>query len=134
MPANWPSRADSAASASGRSTPPAAPAVTLASGAISNSTTVQLTVASCADRTHVLTVAAVNGSRYGLASAVFTRDLSSAMAFADGVETGQVSINLPTSGWDVHMPFGGYKASGIGRQNGIEGFEQYLETKTIGYL
>jgi aldehyde dehydrogenase (NAD+) len=28
-------------------------------------------------------------------------------------------------------PFGGYKASGIGRQNGIEGFEQYLETKTI---
>ncbi len=35
------------------------------------------------------------------------------------------STTAPTS------PFGGYKASGIGRQNGIEGFEQYLETKTI---
>jgi len=31
-------------------------------------------------------------------------------------------------------PYGGYKASGVGRQNGIEGLEQYLETKTIGYV
>ena len=35
--------------------------------------------------------------------------------------------------YGADAPYGGYKASGIGRQNGIEGFEQYLETKTIGY-
>ena len=57
-------------------------------------------------------VSAVNASRFGLAAAVFTRDLKAAMTFADGVQTGQVSVNLPTSGWDVHMPFGGYKRSG----------------------
>ena len=35
--------------------------------------------------------------------------------------------------WGADAPFGGYKMSGIGRQNGIEGFEQHLQTKTIGY-
>ena len=77
-------------------------------------------------------IRAVNDSRYGLAAAVFTRDLGSALRFADRVETGQVSVNLPTSGWDVHMPFGGFGASGSGsKEQGSEGVAWYTRTKTI---
>ena len=77
-------------------------------------------------------ISAVNDSRYGLAAAVFTRNLGDALNFANRVETGQVSVNLPTSGWDVHMPFGGFRASGSGtKEQGIEGFAWYTRTKTI---
>lgn len=77
-------------------------------------------------------LAAANDSRYGLAAAVFTRDLGQALAFADGAQAGQVSVNLPTSGWDVHMPFGGFKASGSGsKEQGLEGVAWYTRTKTI---
>jgi alpha-ketoglutaric semialdehyde dehydrogenase len=77
-------------------------------------------------------IASVNRSRFGLATAVFTRDLSAAMTFVDAVQTGQVSVNLPTSGWDVHMPFGGYKDSGSGtKEQGAEGVAWYTRTKTI---
>jgi alpha-ketoglutaric semialdehyde dehydrogenase len=41
-------------------------------------------------------------------------------------------VNLPTSGWDVHMPFGGYKASGSGaKEQGLEGLDFYMRTKTV---
>lgn len=77
-------------------------------------------------------IAAVNESQFGLASAIFTRDLSSALRFADEAETGQISVNLPTSGWDVHMPFGGFKASGTGtKEQGTEGVAWYTRTKTV---
>lgn len=55
-----------------------------------------------------------------------------AMAFAAGLRAGSVMVNGGLY-YRADEPYGGYKASGIGRQNGIEGFEQYLETKTIGY-
>ena len=55
------------------------------------------------------------------------------MDFADRVRAGSFSINGGLF-YGADAPYGGYKSSGIGRQNGIEGFEQYLETKTIGYL
>jgi aldehyde dehydrogenase (NAD+) len=48
------------------------------------------------------------------------------------VGPGSVNVNGGLF-YGADAPYGGYKASGIGRQNGIEGFEQYLETKTIGY-
>ena len=74
----------------------------------------------------------VNESSYGLAAAIFTRDLSAAMAFADRAEAGQVAVNLPTSGWDVHMPFGGFKASGSGsKEQGLEGVAWYTRTKVV---
>ena len=55
---------------------------------------------------------AVNDSAYGLSSAIFTRSLDSAYRFIDEVDTGQVSVNQPTSGWDIHQPFGGFRNRG----------------------
>ena len=46
------------------------------------------------------------------------------------LRAGTISINGGTS-YGADAPFGGYKASGVGRQNGIEGFQQYTEVKTI---
>jgi aldehyde dehydrogenase (NAD+) len=75
---------------------------------------------------------AVNDSIYGLSAAVFTRDLAAARAFAARADTGQVSVNLPTSGWDVHHPFGGFRASGSAfKEQGTEGLQFYTRVKTI---
>ena len=77
-------------------------------------------------------IAAVNDSPYGLSAAVFTRSLEQANRFADLVDTGQVAVNLPTSGWDVHVPFGGFRESGSAfKEQGIEGMRFYTRTKTV---
>ncbi|WP_084647271.1 aldehyde dehydrogenase family protein [Parafrankia discariae] len=78
-------------------------------------------------------VRAVNDSAYGLAASVFTRDLAQSYAFVDRVDTGQVSVNLPTSGWDVHMPFGGFGDSGGStvKEQGLEGLRFYSRVKTV---
>ncbi len=77
-------------------------------------------------------VAIVNGTRYGLSSAVVTRSLAAAHAFARGVETGCVAVNLPTVGWDVHVPFGGFKDSGSPfKEHGIEGLQFYTRVKSV---
>lgn len=74
----------------------------------------------------------VDDSRYGLTSSVFTRDLGAAHRFASEVETGQVAVNLPSGGWDLHMPFGGFKDSGSPfKENGAEGLRFYTRTKTV---
>jgi aldehyde dehydrogenase (NAD+) len=54
------------------------------------------------------------------------------LAFARKVRAGTMTVNGGTY-YGPDAPFGGYKSSGLGRQNGIEGFEQYLETKAVGY-
>jgi aldehyde dehydrogenase (NAD+) len=73
-----------------------------------------------------------NDSVYGLAGGVFSGSFERATAIARRIRTGVMSINggAPV-GADV--PFGGYKHSGIGRQNGTAGFEQYLETKSVAW-
>ena len=77
-------------------------------------------------------LAEINDSRYGLSASVFTSSLSTAHAFAEGVETGLVGVNLPTTGWDVHMPFGGFKDSGSPfKEHGIQGLEFYTRVKTV---
>jgi aldehyde dehydrogenase (NAD+) len=74
----------------------------------------------------------VNASVYGLSAALFTRDLAASHAFAARVETGQVAINLPTSGWDVQFPFGGYKDSGsLFKEQGVVGVDFYSKVKTV---
>jgi aldehyde dehydrogenase (NAD+) len=73
-----------------------------------------------------------NDSDYGLSGSVFSASTDRAMAFASGLRVGSVMVNGGLY-YGADSPYGGYKASGIGRQNGIEGFEQYLETKSIGY-
>lgn len=77
-------------------------------------------------------VAAVNDSRYGLSAAVFTNDLDVAMRFAKEADTGQVAINRPTSGWDVHLPFGGFKDSGsMSKEQGTDALSFYTRVKTV---
>lgn len=77
-------------------------------------------------------IESVNGSSYGLSAAVFTHDLSAAMEFARRVNVGQVAVNRPTSGWDVHLPFGGFKDSGsLSKEQGVEGLAFYTKTKTV---
>jgi len=73
-----------------------------------------------------------NDSVYGLAGGVYSASFDRALAVAHRVRTGVMSVNggAPV-GADV--PFGGYKQSGIGRQNGTAGFEQYLETKAVAW-
>jgi acyl-CoA reductase-like NAD-dependent aldehyde dehydrogenase len=76
-------------------------------------------------------IEAVNDSVYGLSSAVFTKDLGSAFRFVEAVDTGQVSVNQPTSGWDVHHPFGGFKDSGSAfKEQGLEALNFYSRVKT----
>jgi acyl-CoA reductase-like NAD-dependent aldehyde dehydrogenase len=77
-------------------------------------------------------IASVNDSSYGLSAAVFTEDLGPAMEFARRVDTGQVAVNRPTSGWDVHLPFGGFKDSGsLSKEQGSSGIDFYTKLKTI---
>lgn len=77
-------------------------------------------------------VALVNDSRYGLSAAVFTKDLGAAAYFEEHVNTGQVSVNLPTSGWDVHHPFGGFLDSGSAfKEQGLEALRFYTRVKTV---
>ena len=74
----------------------------------------------------------VNDSQYGLSAAVFTNDLRAAAYFEEHVNTGQVSVNLPTSGWDVHQPFGGFLDSGSAfKEQGLEALRFYTRVKTI---
>ncbi|MDQ0025089.1 acyl-CoA reductase-like NAD-dependent aldehyde dehydrogenase, partial [Variovorax paradoxus] len=66
---------------------------------------------------------------YGLGAHVQGQDLTAARAVAARIRSGQVHINYPA--WNPNAPFGGYKRSGNGREYGIEGLEEYLETKAI---
>ncbi|KJE23322.1 NAD-dependent aldehyde dehydrogenase [Frankia torreyi] len=76
-------------------------------------------------------VDAVNDSVYGLSAALFTRDLSAAHLFLDRADAGQVAVNLPTSGWDVHHPFGGFRESGSPfKEQGLEALHFYRRAKT----
>jgi aldehyde dehydrogenase (NAD+) len=73
-----------------------------------------------------------NDSAYGLAGAVISRSMERGMNIARRIRTGSFGVNGGMF-YGADAPFGGYKKSGVGRQCGIEGFQQYLETKTIGY-
>jgi len=71
-----------------------------------------------------------NDSIFGLAGAVMSRSADRGMSIARRVRTGSFGVNGGMF-YGADAPFGGFKSSGIGRECGIEGFGQYLETKTI---
>jgi aldehyde dehydrogenase (NAD+) len=73
-----------------------------------------------------------NDSHYGLAGGVFSGSTERALGVARRMRTGQVGVNGGLT-YGPDMPFGGYKHSGTGRQNGNEGFEQYLEVKAVAW-
>jgi acyl-CoA reductase-like NAD-dependent aldehyde dehydrogenase len=76
-------------------------------------------------------VTLANDTVYGLSAAVFTRDIERAYRFIELAEAGQVSVNLPTSGWDVHHPFGGFRESGSPfKEQGAAGLRFYTRIKT----
>jgi acyl-CoA reductase-like NAD-dependent aldehyde dehydrogenase len=71
-----------------------------------------------------------NDTEYGLAAGLWTRDISQAHKLASMLQAGSVYINT-WGGGDPAAPFGGYKASGIGREKGHANLDAYLETKTV---
>ena len=73
-----------------------------------------------------------NDSGFGLSGGIYSADEARATALARRIRTGSLSVNGGVW-YGADSPYGGYKSSGIGRQNGIEGFEQYLETKAIAW-
>ncbi|KHO24040.1 aldehyde dehydrogenase [Mycolicibacterium setense] len=73
-----------------------------------------------------------NDSAYGLAGNVMSGSLERSLAVARRLRAGFIGLN-GTAGYGADTPFGGYKNSGVGRQNGIAGFEQYTEIKSVAY-
>ncbi len=73
-----------------------------------------------------------NDSKYGLGGAVLSASLERSLAIASRIRTGSVSVNGGMT-YAPDLPFGGYKDSGVGRQNGIAGFDQYLEIKSLAW-
>ena len=71
-----------------------------------------------------------NATRFGLAAGVWTRDLARAHTMARRLQAGTVWINTYRA-LTFNSPFGGYKASGLGRANGMESIDQYLQTKSV---
>jgi aldehyde dehydrogenase (NAD+) len=71
-----------------------------------------------------------NNTAYGLAAAVWTRDVSKAHAIAARLRAGTVWVNCYDV-FDAAAPFGGFKQSGIGRELGEYGLQNYTEVKTV---
>ena len=71
-----------------------------------------------------------NDSMYGLSGSVISASPERAMKVARRIRTGTMNVN-DAFFFSPNAPFGGYKQSGIGREMGVEGFEEYMQTKTI---
>jgi len=75
---------------------------------------------------------AANAVEYGLSASVYTRDVRDVFRFVDQVDVGIANVNQPTLGGEVHLPFGGVKASGIGpHEQGREAIDFFTKVKTV---
>ena len=75
-------------------------------------------------------MARANNTNYGLAAAVWTRDVAKAHYLAKKIKAGTVWMNCYDV-FDAAAPFGGFKMSGMGRELGEKGLDAYTETKTV---
>ncbi|ADU48757.1 NAD-dependent succinate-semialdehyde dehydrogenase [Intrasporangium calvum] len=82
-------------------------------------------------RTDEEAVRLANHTRFGLVAYLFTKDLTRAISTAEALEYGMVGVNQGIVS-NPAAPFGGVKSSGVGREGGFEGIEEYLETKYVG--
>jgi aldehyde dehydrogenase (NAD+) len=71
-----------------------------------------------------------NNTRYGLSGYVQSRDVDRAFRIANRLRTGTVNIG-PSTSLSPNTPFGGWGMSGLGREHGVEGWREYLQSKTI---
>ncbi len=76
-------------------------------------------------------VAMANDTEYGLVAYAYTRDVARTLRLADTIESGMLGINVGVVS-NPAAPFGGVKQSGLGREGGLEGIEEFLETKYVG--
>ena len=76
-------------------------------------------------------IAVANGTPYGLVTGVWTRDLSKALTVATAVKSGQVRINSYSVEGSIGLPFGGYRRSGFGREQGVEALANYTQIKNV---
>ena len=76
-------------------------------------------------------VALANDTEYGLAAAVFGGDIARAETVADAIDAGMVHVNDQPINEEPHVPFGGTKASGIGRYNGEAALREFTESKWV---
>ena len=85
----------------------------------------------CMDASDAVDLA--NDSAFGLSASIWTKDLTRALKVAKGLRVGSININAHPSASQIgaFMPFGGFKQSGIGRELGRQGLEQYTETKNV---
>jgi aldehyde dehydrogenase (NAD+) len=81
------------------------------------------------DIEHILELA--NNSNYGLSSAVITNNLTAALRLSEELQTGMVHVNGPTIQDEAHIPFGGVKESGLGREGGHFSIEEMTELKWV---
>ena len=73
-----------------------------------------------------------NATEYGLSTSIFTNDLRTAFRAIRDIESGLVYVNASTTGSEIHLPFGGMKASGNGhRELGTHAVEEFSETKSV---
>src|SRR5205823_4506318 len=77
-------------------------------------------------------IAVANGTRYGLAAYVWTNDVRTAIRASERLEFGMIGVN-EWSPQAVEAPFVGWKESGLGREAGAEGLDEYMETKLIAF-
>ena len=78
-------------------------------------------------------IAIANGTRYGLAAYIQTNDLTRAHKFAAELDAGEVLINGAPN-LAVHRPFGGFGISGVGKEGGRAGFEEFLRVKSVAIM
>jgi succinate-semialdehyde dehydrogenase / glutarate-semialdehyde dehydrogenase len=72
-----------------------------------------------------------NDTEFGLVAYAYTRDVARSLRLADTIESGMLGLNVGIVS-NPAAPFGGVKQSGLGREGGFEGIEEFLETKYVG--